>query len=58
MNAKNAGWESYTDPTGRRHWRWPAPQAATVPAAQGLPPSTGAPRQQPARSVARPPSAK
>jgi hypothetical protein len=24
MNAKTDGWESYTDHTGRRHWRWPA----------------------------------
>ena len=24
MNAKSDGWESYTDDTGRRHWRWPA----------------------------------
>ncbi|MEP7084700.1 MAG: hypothetical protein ABI854_08185 [Betaproteobacteria bacterium] len=24
MNAKTDGWESYTDDTGRRHWRWPA----------------------------------
>jgi hypothetical protein len=24
MNTKTDGWESYTDHTGRRHWRWPA----------------------------------
>jgi len=24
MNAKTDRWESYTDKTGRRHWRWPA----------------------------------
>ena len=24
MNAKIDKWESYTDKTGRRHWRWPA----------------------------------
>jgi len=24
MNAKNDGWELYTDEVGRRHWRWPA----------------------------------
>ena len=24
MNARTDGWESYTDPAGRRHWRWPA----------------------------------
>jgi len=25
MNAKiDDDWESYTDDTGRRHWRWPA----------------------------------
>jgi hypothetical protein len=24
MKASNDGWEFYTDPIGRRHWRWPA----------------------------------
>jgi len=24
MNPKLDRWESYTDETGRRHWRWPA----------------------------------
>jgi hypothetical protein len=24
MNQKTDGWEFYTDPAGRRHWRWPA----------------------------------
>lgn len=24
MKAKDDGWEFYTDPVGRRHWRWPA----------------------------------
>ena len=24
MNATKQKWESYTDKTGRRHWRWPA----------------------------------
>jgi len=24
MNVKSDRWESYTDKTGRRHWRWPA----------------------------------
>jgi hypothetical protein len=27
MNARTDGWESYTDPAGRRHWRWPAAAA-------------------------------
>ena len=29
MNAKTDRWESYTDKTGRRHWRWPATHAAS-----------------------------
>ena len=29
MNAKTDRWESYTDKTGRRHWRWPATTAAS-----------------------------
>jgi len=29
MNEKTDRWESYTDKTGRRHWRWPAPKAAS-----------------------------
>ncbi len=29
MNARTDRWESYTDKTGRRHWRWPATQAAS-----------------------------
>jgi hypothetical protein len=29
MNVKTDRWESYTDKTGRRHWRWPALQAAS-----------------------------
>jgi len=29
MNAKTDRWESYTDKTGRRHWRWPATNAAS-----------------------------
>jgi len=33
MNARTDGWESYTDHTGRRHWRWPA--AADRPMAAG-----------------------
>ncbi len=28
MNATKDRWESYTDKTGRRHWRWPATSAA------------------------------
>jgi hypothetical protein len=28
MNAKTDRWESYTDRTGKRHWRWPATAAA------------------------------
>jgi len=24
LNAKTDGWESYTDRSGRRHWRFPA----------------------------------
>jgi len=28
MNVKTDRWESYTDKTGRRHWRWPATSAA------------------------------
>jgi hypothetical protein len=28
MNEKTDRWESYTDKTGRRHWRWPATSAA------------------------------
>jgi hypothetical protein len=27
MNVTNDRWESYTDKTGRRHWRWPAAPA-------------------------------
>jgi hypothetical protein len=29
MNAKADRWESYTDKAGRRHWRWPATNAAS-----------------------------
>ena len=29
MNAKTDRWESYTDKAGRRHWRWPAANAAS-----------------------------
>ena len=29
MNAKTDRWESYTDKTGRRHWRWPASSAVS-----------------------------
>ncbi len=29
MNVKTDRWESYTDKTGRRHWRWPATQATS-----------------------------
>ena len=29
MNANRDRWESYTDKTGRRHWRWPATNAAS-----------------------------
>ena len=29
MNATKDRWESYTDKTGRRHWRWPAASAAS-----------------------------
>ena len=29
MNANKDRWESYTDKTGRRHWRWPATNAAS-----------------------------
>lgn len=29
MNAKTDRWESYTDKTGRRHWRWPGTHAAS-----------------------------
>ena len=29
MNATKDRWESYTDKTGRRHWRWPALQVAS-----------------------------
>jgi hypothetical protein len=28
MNADKDRWESYTDKAGRRHWRWPATNAA------------------------------
>lgn len=28
MNARKDRWESYTDKAGRRHWRWPATNAA------------------------------
>ena len=28
MNEKTDRWESYTDKTGRRHWRWPATSVA------------------------------
>ena len=29
MNVKTDRWESYTDKTGRRHWRWPAASVAS-----------------------------
>ena len=29
MNANKDRWESYTDKTGRRHWRGPATHAAS-----------------------------
>ena len=29
MNAKTDRWEVYTDRAGRRHWRWPATNAAS-----------------------------
>ena len=28
MNETKDRWESYTDKTGRRHWRWPATSVA------------------------------
>ena len=51
MNAKTDGWESYTDETGRRHWRWPAESRAGAvnPQAEAGPRQyIGTPRQQPA----------
>ena len=44
MNARTDGWESYTDHTGRRHWRWPA-AAARQTAAGNAQAETG-PRQK------------
>ena len=43
MNAKTDGWESYTDDTGRRHWRWPA---ADRPVDQASPQFEAGPRQK------------
>ena len=53
MNAKTDGWESYTDRTGRRHWRWPAAadRQARADAAQaetGPRKKIGSPGQAPA----------
>jgi hypothetical protein len=44
MNARTDGWESYTDHTGRRHWRWPA--AADRPTRAGAAPASAGPRQK------------
>ena len=43
MNAKTDGWESYTDETGRRHWRWPA---ADRPLDAGTRKADAGPRRQ------------
>jgi hypothetical protein len=53
MNAKTDGWESYTDQTGRRHWRWPASETRTGagnPLAEAESPQQfGLPRRQQAQ---------
>ena len=54
MNAKTDGWESYTDPAGRRHWRWPAAadrqmRAGSAQAATGPRQKIGLPGQQQAQ---------
>ena len=43
MNARTDGWESYTDDTGRRHWRWPA---ADWQKEAGRPLANAGPRQK------------
>ena len=54
MNAKIDDWESYTDDTGRRHWRWPAtaPQRSAGTARFDAAPrhSVGMPPLQPAQA--------
>ena len=55
MNAKTDGWESYTDRTGRRHWRWPAESqtGAAHPLADAGPRQyVGTPHQQQAQQDA------
>jgi hypothetical protein len=54
MNTKTDGWESYTDDTGRRHWRWPAESRPGVnPQAEAGPRQyIGTPRPQPAHYYA------
>ena len=62
MNAKTDGWESYTDHTGRRHWRWPAAAArqSTGSAQADARPrqKIGLPEPQPARYAPQPPTGK
>ena len=64
MNARTDGWESYTDHTGRRHWRWPAVAArqtgaASAPAdAAGPRKKIGLPGQQQAPRWPAPPTGK
>jgi len=52
MNPKLDRWESYTDKTGRRHWRWPAASAQAARDGRDAQPSpkprAGAPSPWPA----------
>ena len=59
MNEKTDGWESYTDETGRRHWRWPAAAdrqsfAGGMQAETGLRQKIGLPEQLRAQYAPRP----
>jgi len=62
MNAKGDGWESYTDHTGRRHWRWPAAAdrqpGAGAQASAGPRPTVGLPAQRQALRSPAPPTGK
>ena len=51
MSSKTDRWESYTDKTGRQHWRWPATGEGQVNAdgryvGTQQPDRIGLPRQQ------------
>ena len=59
MNAKTDGWESYTDHTGRRHWRWPAAAdrqmgAGSAPAESGTRQKIGLSGRPPAQRSPEP----